>query len=138
MPRGVLAADNAALEEDAEPPEAAAGAAQALVFPNASPATTHGVVSELIWKLLPGGCVMETVALDAGAAVLEGANFLYVKSMTQREENNFFDTVSQVIDKIYSSPHGPQAFNRINISSDSDYSGYMNFLRPCLKMTRST
>jgi hypothetical protein len=41
---------------------------QAVAFPNASPATTHGVVSELIRMLLPGGCVMAIVALEEDVA----------------------------------------------------------------------
>jgi hypothetical protein len=48
----------------------------AVLLPNASPATTHGVVSELIWILLPGGCVMEMVALEdeeTAAGVVYGA-----------------------------------------------------------------
>jgi hypothetical protein len=44
----------------------------AFVFPNDNPATTQGVVSELSWIALPGGCVMAIVAADvpgAGIAV---------------------------------------------------------------------
>jgi hypothetical protein len=44
-----------------------APAAQALEFPRESPAITHGVVSELIWMLLPGGWAMEIVALVGDA-----------------------------------------------------------------------
>ena len=38
------------------------------LLPNASPATTQGVVSELIWITLPGGCVTEILALEGAPA----------------------------------------------------------------------
>jgi hypothetical protein len=49
------------VEEEGEDP-------QAVEFPNAKPAITHGVVSELTWILLPGGCVIASVALEEAAA----------------------------------------------------------------------
>jgi hypothetical protein len=51
---------------------AAAGVAasddpQAVALPNAKPVTTQGVVSELIWMLLPGGWAMAIVAFEETA-----------------------------------------------------------------------
>lgn len=45
---------------------------QAFEVPKASPATTQGVVSEVIVMLLPGGCVTAMVALPEPAAVVLG------------------------------------------------------------------
>jgi hypothetical protein len=57
--RGALAAGVAADVADAAPDAAVVAEVvedpQALAFPKASPATTQGVVSELICMLLPGG-----------------------------------------------------------------------------------
>ena len=66
-PAGLLAVELVEADgDDPQPPE----------LPNAKPAITHGVVSELTWMLLPGGCVIAIVALEeaveTGFAAAEG------------------------------------------------------------------
>ena len=55
---------------DGEAEAAAAPAPHAVLFPDAKPAVTHAVVSELNWMLLPGGCVTVMLApVGAGAGL---------------------------------------------------------------------
>ncbi len=77
MAAGVAAALDPIADAELGPaPVADAGAdPHVVLLPNASPATTQGVVSELIWILLPGGWVMAIVAFEddeAAAGTADG------------------------------------------------------------------